>query len=98
MSPFRLPMLVLLLMCGVWLGVDAAILDNSVILTPSGVLEMTASWTDSPRSGSTYSVYILTNFRDPPSSAVHVKTGLTFDVALTQMLSLIHISEPTRPY
>merc|ERR1719199_323625 len=38
---------------------------------------MMASWTDSPRTGATYNVYILTNYRDPPSSAVHVKTGLT---------------------
>tara|TARA_Y100000389_G_scaffold200629_1_gene241489 strand:- start:501 stop:1604 length:1104 start_codon:yes stop_codon:yes gene_type:complete len=50
-----------------------------VFLTPSGVLEMTASWVDRPKAGQTYNVYILTNYRDPPSSAVHVKNGLTFD-------------------
>ena len=85
MSAPCLPLFVLLLMCGVWLGVDAAILDDSVLLTPSGVLEMTASWTDSPREGVVYSIYILTNYRDPPSSAVHVKHLLTFDAGLTQM-------------
>lgn len=56
-----------------------------VLLTPSGELEMTASWPDSPREGVTYDVYILTNYRDPPSSAVHVKKLLTFDDGLTQM-------------
>ena len=85
MPSYCLPLLVLLLMCGVWLGVEAAISEDAVLLTLSGDLEMTASWTDSPRSGSTYNVYILTNFRDPPSSAVHVKNGLTFDAGLTQM-------------
>lgn len=84
MSAPCLSLFVLLLMWGDWMGAEAAILDDSVRLTPSGVLEMTASWTDSPRSGSTYNVYMLTNFRDPPSSAVHVKNSLTFDAALTQ--------------
>lgn len=67
------------------MGVEAAILDDSVLSTPSGVLEMTASWTDSPRTGVSYNVYILTNYRDPPASAVHVKNDLTFDAGLTQM-------------
>jgi len=55
----------------------ANIVVGSVTLIPSGVLQMTAYWNDSPKTGATYNAYILTNFRDPPSSAVHKKVGLT---------------------
>jgi hypothetical protein len=57
-----------------------AIIAGSVLLTPSGVLQMTASWNDSPQTGATYNVFILTTFRNPPSSTIHKKLGLTTSI------------------
>ena len=48
------------------------IIAGSVTLIPSGVLKMKAFWsTEITNTIHKARVYILTNFRDPPSSAVH---------------------------
>ena len=70
--------------CATMQPTTATIADNSVVLLPSAARQMTAMWTDSPQTGARYILYIMTNYRDPPSSTVH-KKELPFRIAVNHL-------------
>ena len=56
----------------------ATISAGAVLLKPCGVLEMEASWVDSPKDGSYYNILILTTIQSTGTITMHRQNNLFF--------------------
>ncbi len=57
---------------------EAIIYPGSVTLIPSGNLQMSANWIDTPKNGTWYNVLMITSFVGMTAS-VHIKRDFTYE-------------------
>lgn len=60
-------------------GAAAMISGGAVLLKPCGVLEMQASWVDSPQHGALYNIYLLTTIQSTGAVTLHKQNGFRFN-------------------
>ena len=69
---------VLLLSVAMLQMAEALIYPNTVRLIPSGNLQMSANWIDTPKNGTRYNVFIITSFVGMTASQ-HIKRDFTYE-------------------